>query len=61
MVFFQDRFCSAAVGQWGNITPLALLAQQFVNEGFVNAKHPSDPAFGGVASFYGINDSFSKV
>jgi hypothetical protein len=26
----------------------------------VNAKHPSDLAFGGVASFYGINDSFSK-
>jgi hypothetical protein len=38
MVFFQDRFCSAAVGQWGDVTPLALLAQQFMNEGFGNTK-----------------------
>jgi len=49
------------VGQWGNVTPLALLAQQFVNKGFVNAKHPGDLAFGGDALFYSINIPFSKI
>jgi hypothetical protein len=39
----------------GQFTTLVLLAQQFVNEGFVNAKHPGDLAFGGDASFYGIS------
>jgi hypothetical protein len=52
---------ASAPPPWGNVTQLALLAQQFVNKGFVNAKHPSDLAFGGDASFYGINNSFSKV
>jgi hypothetical protein len=52
---------TAAVRQLGNVTTPALLAQQFVNEGFVNAKHPSDLAFGGDARFYGINNSFSKI
>src|SRR5215470_685862 len=52
---------AAAVGQRGDITPLTLLAQQFVDEGFVNTEHPGNFPFGCDSSFHSVNNSFSKV
>jgi len=46
---------------WGSVAPLALLAQQFVDEGLMNAKHPGNFPFGCNTSFHGVNNSFSGL
>jgi hypothetical protein len=47
--------------QRGNIAPLALLTQQFVNEGFVHAEQVGDLALTPDLPLHGLNDSFSQV
>jgi hypothetical protein len=47
--------------QRGNIATLALLAQQFVNEGFVHAEQGGDLALAPDLPLHGLNDSFSEV
>lgn len=38
MLFFQNGFYASSVRERGDVTTLALLAEQFVDEGFVDAK-----------------------
>jgi hypothetical protein len=47
--------------QRGNIATLTLLAQQFVNEGFVHAEQGSDLALAANVPLHGLHDSFSEV
>jgi hypothetical protein len=61
MVLIEDGGGAAAVGQRGEVTPLALLAEQLVDKGLVNAKGPSDVAFGGEASLDRVNNPFPEV
>jgi hypothetical protein len=47
--------------QGSDIAPLPLLAQQFVNEGFVYAKQFGDLPFAANLAFYGFHYAFSQV
>jgi hypothetical protein len=49
------------MGQGGDSAAVTLLAQQFVNEGFVYAEQDRDLPFAADLPLYGINDSCSKV
>jgi hypothetical protein len=47
--------------QRGDITPLALLAQQFVNDGFVHAEQGGNLALAPDLPLHSLNDSCSEV
>jgi hypothetical protein len=53
--------CPPAVGQRGDSAAVPLLAQQFVNEGFVHAEQGRDLPFAADLPLYGLNDSCAKV
>ena len=61
VVFGEFCRCAAAVRQGRNMIVLALLAQEFVNEGFVDAEHFRNLSLAFVLARYGIYDSLSKV
>jgi hypothetical protein len=61
-LFFREfRLGPSAMRQRGNIATLALLAQQFVNEGFVHAEQIGDLALAPDLPLHGLHDSFSQV
>ncbi len=53
--------CAAAVRQGCDVMEVTLLAQEFVNEGFVDAKKFGDLTLAFVLALNGIKDSLSKV
>jgi hypothetical protein len=57
----EFRVGSSAMRQGSDIAPLPLLAQQFVNEGFVYAKQFGDLPFAANLAFYGFHYAFSQV
>jgi hypothetical protein len=61
MLFFQFSVCAAAVWERGDVTAVSLLAQQFIDEGFVNAEQFGDLPFWLIIALYGINDSRTKI
>jgi hypothetical protein len=61
MIFVQFGW-GAAVRERSDLPTFALLAKQFINEGFVNAEQLSSFTDGsGSTLLYSINDSFPKV
>src|SRR5436190_333984 len=61
VVFGEFCGCAASVWQRRNMMVLTLLAQEFVNEGFVDAKQFRNLSLASVLAFYGIYDALSKV
>jgi len=57
--FGQFRARSATVGQRRDVAALALLAQQFINEGFVDSEQRGECSLGTDSTFDGINYPFS--
>jgi hypothetical protein len=52
---------ATTVWQGGDVPTLALLAQQLIDEGFMDAEQLGDFTSGSDAAFDGVNYTFTKV
>jgi hypothetical protein len=61
MIFVQFGLRASAVRQWSDVATLEHLAQQFIDEGFINAEQSGDLGHGSDATICGVDNSCAKI
>jgi hypothetical protein len=60
LIILRNGFYASSVRERGDVTTLPLLAEQFVDGGFVDAKQFRNFPLGFVSPFYRLNDALSQ-